>query len=69
MVKPVVLHVNWIVKPGNDAAFIEAAKTLIEHITKEPECLYIDLLHDIREPNKYKFIEVWNTEASWIPEV
>ena len=49
--------------------FKEVLKSLMEEMVKEPECLYFNVFQDIREPNIFKLIEIWDADVLWIQNV
>jgi quinol monooxygenase YgiN len=59
-----IIQAKVFIKEGNEAAFIEAAKTIIENSNKEEGCLYYQLFQSPYEKTNFIFVERYRNQAA-----
>jgi quinol monooxygenase YgiN len=59
-----IIEAKVFLKEGNEAAFIEAAKTIIENSNKEEGCLYYQLFQSPYEKTSFIFVEKYKNQAA-----
>lgn len=59
-----IIQAKVFIKEGNEAAFIEAAKTIIENSNKEEGCLYYQLFQSPYEKRSFLFVERYKNQAA-----
>ncbi|MBC8530500.1 putative quinol monooxygenase [Gehongia tenuis] len=60
----IIIVAKSVVKPGCKAAYIAAARELIEKSQAEPGCLTYDLYEDLNDPSTLTMIEFWKDQAA-----
>ena len=63
------LQVTVWIAPENKAAFLAAAKPIIESVTAEPECTYFEVFEAEDEPGCIHWVENWDQTSKWLMEV
>lgn len=61
----VVVVARALVKEGQEAAFVDVAKALVEATRKEPGCLYYALYQSPLEPGSFIFYEEYKDDAAF----
>lgn len=60
-----VVVARAIVKEGQEAAFIDVAKVLVEETRKEPGCLFYSLYQSPTDPGSFIFYEEYKDDAAF----
>lgn len=42
---------------------------IFENITKEPECVSLEVFSEQATPTEFRMVEVWSKDAQWYKEV
>jgi quinol monooxygenase YgiN len=59
-----IIEAKVFIKPGSEAAFIEAAKSIIESSNKEEGCLFYQLYQDPYQKTNFIFVEKYRNQAA-----
>jgi len=60
----IVLVVNFKIKEGKRAEFLEAIAPLVEGSQNEPGCIEYDLFADTEDANAFVLLEKWPDQAA-----
>jgi quinol monooxygenase YgiN len=61
----VVIVARAIVKEGQEVAFVDVAKVLVEATRKEPGCIFYNLYQSPQDPKSFIFYEEYKDDAAF----
>ena len=67
--KRLTLFVTIHVAPSNIEKLKEAHRPVWAACGREPECLLFDVFHDLSDPGRFRFVEVWEADKEWFETV